>query len=417
MLCHAVATSSLNDAARLTALGETRLLDRPSLASLDRYARIATVALGVPIALVSLVDRDRQFFTSQCGLGLPLSTQRETPLTHSFCQYVVLDERPLVVTDARLDPRLADNPAVAELGVIGYAGMPIRSFDGHVLGSMCVITHEPRRWSERDLAVLAEPALAVSAEIDLHRRAQRAERSERRLTGVVGELESEQTAATQATRQATHDLRTPLQVIDMALHNLRVYQPQGARPEITRLFELLERNMHHALELVTSLHEAGNLPEVAETVDLRQLVELACDDLRHRVPTIPIEIDTATDAALLVRASTRDVRRCIDNLVTNAQRFAASRIVVQMRATGSVVSLLVEDDGSGLPAAEDYERAWSSRARFHVLEGKSGSGLGLASVRAAVEWCGGRVIAHASPLGGAAFGFELQLAPVPSLRT
>ena len=93
--------------------------------SFDRYARMVRRALGVPVALVSLVEEDRQVFVGAEGLAPAYQEARETPLTHSFCQWVVHDQAPVVTDDARLDERLRDNLAIPDLGVVAYAGHPI----------------------------------------------------------------------------------------------------------------------------------------------------------------------------------------------------------------------------------------------------------------------------------------------------
>src|SRR5215471_11052399 len=104
--------------ARLHALRRTALLDSPPEEAFDRLTRLATTVLRVPVALVSLVDRDRQFFKSHCGLPGPLASSRQTPLAQSFCQHAVGTREPLVVTDARRDPRFGPTHAFSELGVI-----------------------------------------------------------------------------------------------------------------------------------------------------------------------------------------------------------------------------------------------------------------------------------------------------------
>lgn len=109
---------------------------------------MARVALDVPVVLVSLVDEDRQFFKTCLGLPEPWSSRRETPLSHSFCQYAVATGRELVVEDAREEPLLASNLAVPDLDVIAYAGVPIRSAEGPILGTFCVIDSTPRRWAD-----------------------------------------------------------------------------------------------------------------------------------------------------------------------------------------------------------------------------------------------------------------------------
>ncbi|MCY7395457.1 MAG: GAF domain-containing protein, partial [Nocardioides sp.] len=83
----------------------------------DHYARLVRRLLHVPVGLVSIVEVDRQWFPGMTGLPEPWRTTRETPLSHSFCQHVVRDQQPLVVRDARLDPRLAGNRAIEDLDV------------------------------------------------------------------------------------------------------------------------------------------------------------------------------------------------------------------------------------------------------------------------------------------------------------
>lgn len=132
----------------------------------DRASRLASRILGTPVALLSLVDAERQFFKSSIGLDEGLTG---TPLSHSFCQYVVSQGRPLAVSDARIHPLLSTNGAVSDLQVIAYLGVPVRDGEGQVLGSLCAIDHKPRDWSEGDLADLTDLATIVETEIALRR--------------------------------------------------------------------------------------------------------------------------------------------------------------------------------------------------------------------------------------------------------
>jgi PAS domain S-box-containing protein len=157
----------LNDPDRLAALRRSGLLDTPPEPAFDRLTRLAATVLGVPVAVVSLVDAERQFFKSCVGLPEPWASRRETPLSHSFCQHAVITGEPLVITDAREYPLVMDNPAIADLGVVAYVGMPLITSDGHVLGALCAVDAEPRLWSEREVAILADLAAAVVTEIEL----------------------------------------------------------------------------------------------------------------------------------------------------------------------------------------------------------------------------------------------------------
>ncbi len=157
------------DGARIAALRDLGLLDTEAEEEFDRYTRLATDLLGVPVSLVSLVDADRQFFKSQQGLTGEFAEAGQTPLSHSFCQHAVDSKQPFIVTDARDHPLVADNLAVRDLGVLAYAGMPLVLSDGHCVGSFCAIDGKPRDWSERDIRILGDLAAAVTAHLEVRR--------------------------------------------------------------------------------------------------------------------------------------------------------------------------------------------------------------------------------------------------------
>src|SRR5215510_5558548 len=155
--------------ARLDALRRTSLLDSPPEQAFDRLTRLATTVLRVPVALVSLVDGDRQFFKSHCGLPEPLASSRQTPLSHSFCQHAVGSREPLVVGDARRDPRFGHHHAFSELGVIAYAGIPLITSEGYALGTFCVVDRQPHDWTEEEIGILRVLASSTMSEIELRR--------------------------------------------------------------------------------------------------------------------------------------------------------------------------------------------------------------------------------------------------------
>lgn len=159
--------AALNDVDRLLALRATGLLDSPPEDTFDRLTRLVGRLLDVPVSLISLVDADRQFFKSQVGLPAPYDTTRQTPLTHSFCQHLVITEDILLVRDARTDPRVCDNLAVRDLNVIAYLGVPLRMPDGSVLGSLCAIDGEGRDWSPEDISALWDLARILMDEVTL----------------------------------------------------------------------------------------------------------------------------------------------------------------------------------------------------------------------------------------------------------
>ena len=160
--------SRLRDENRLAALSATGLMDSPAEPAYDRLTALAARIIGAPVALVSLVNQERQFFKSAYGFDVePWATLRGTPLSHSFCQHVVATGEPLIVGDAREEPLLAQNAAIADLGVIAYAGIPLRTADGSTIGSFCVIDQEPRQWTDDQVRVLKDLAAAAMTEVEL----------------------------------------------------------------------------------------------------------------------------------------------------------------------------------------------------------------------------------------------------------
>jgi GAF domain-containing protein len=149
-------------------LPSTTPLPAEAVPIFDRFARTVSERLGVPVALVSLVDVDGQVFPGAFGLPQPWDNERWTPLSHSFCQHVVTSGEPLVVTNANDTPLVSDNLAIMELGVIAYAGVPLQTGDGPVIGSMCAIDHAPRIWTEAELKELTAIAAECSAAIAVH---------------------------------------------------------------------------------------------------------------------------------------------------------------------------------------------------------------------------------------------------------
>lgn len=161
----------IQNAERLAALQGTSLLDSPPEEAFDRLTRLATTLLRVPVALVSLVDVDRQFFKSCVGLPEPLASLRQTPLTHSFCKHVVASGEPLIVADIR-DSEFKDHPSVFGIGEIAYIGIPLTTTEGHALGSFCVADTVPRKWTEEEIQILRSLASSVMTEIATRRMAQ-----------------------------------------------------------------------------------------------------------------------------------------------------------------------------------------------------------------------------------------------------
>ena len=146
---------------RLAALASLDILYTPAEERFDRITRLAARTFGVPIALVSLVAENTQWFKSAQGLDA-VETSREI----SFCGHAILDENPFVVENAAVDERFADNPLVTgDPSVSFYAGHPVRAGDGSRVGTLCLIDRTPRTFTDEDRALLRDLAELVETEL------------------------------------------------------------------------------------------------------------------------------------------------------------------------------------------------------------------------------------------------------------
>lgn len=156
-------TVTADQPARLAALERYDLLDTPREEAFDRIARLIKLTLGVEIGLVSLIDAHRQWYKSVDGLD-----GTEAPLDVTFCRHLLADGQAIAVSDATSDPRFSDNPFVTGSPYVrSYAGVPLRTGDGHIIGSVCAIGSSARDFNERERAILAELAAIAMDEIEL----------------------------------------------------------------------------------------------------------------------------------------------------------------------------------------------------------------------------------------------------------
>jgi PAS domain S-box-containing protein len=160
-------TSMLADPDRLAAVHQTKLLDTPAEEIFDRLARLAARMLGTPVAIMSLLDRDRQFFKATYGMPEPWASARQTPISNALCRHVLATGQPLVIGDVRWDARSSDNAFLMELGLIAYMGTPLVLSSGHIVGALCVADRGPRDWTGEDLAAIGDLAELVMDEIEL----------------------------------------------------------------------------------------------------------------------------------------------------------------------------------------------------------------------------------------------------------
>ncbi|MFO8047279.1 MAG: sensor domain-containing diguanylate cyclase [Halomonas sp.] len=148
---------------RLQALNSYQILDTPAESAFDEIVEVVSIICEAPIAVINFIDRDRQWFKSEKGLGV-----RETPLDISICAHAILQPGLFIVPDTTRDPRFANNPLVTgEPHLRFYSGALLESRDGYPLGTLCVLDYQPRELTERQCFALQALANQVMAHMQL----------------------------------------------------------------------------------------------------------------------------------------------------------------------------------------------------------------------------------------------------------
>ncbi|MGA5304017.1 SpoIIE family protein phosphatase [Nucisporomicrobium flavum] len=318
-------------------------------AAFDRFASMVKRLLGVPVALVSLVDDERQFFPGQVGLPEPWGGKRETPLSHSFCQHVVAEGVPKVYPDARIYAQVRDSLAIPELGVVAYAGMPLKDSDGLTLGSLCAIDTKPRAWTKDELAILEDLAEACASELRLRIARDLAEEARRHAESAHDQLAM--------LAELTETFTTTL---DMEEGMRRL--AEGVTPRLADwcLVTLVDQN--GAVRHVAAAHR-----DAEAAADVERFAQLMMTGLGARSAILavqrsgqPIRRDGETADKILARTTTPELAEIADRLGYASFVIAPVTAPVTQRMLGSVT--LVNGPGRA-PFTEADERTALDIAR------------------------------------------------------
>ena len=376
----------------------TGLLEGLADAALDRLARLMGRVVGTPAALITLVGADRQVFPGLMGLPEPWTSTRRTPLSHSFCQYVVRAGAPLVVRDGRNHPWVRDNLAIAELRVVAYAGVPLRSPDGLLLGACCAIDHRPRRWTAAQLGLLNDLAAMATGAFAL-REAMAARGRQEDMLAALG-----------------HELRTPLtamlgyaELLEGRWESLGDGERRGYVGQIARSAKRQRRLVEDVL-LLGQL-EGGALTPRTVSIPLVPVLDRAIADVTGAYPGQQVSL--AGPDALRARADPDHLARIVINLLDNAAKYTEEGSLIRLAwvAEGGTAVLRIQDEGPGIPI-EGRERLFTRFGRLGrpLRAGRDSTGLGLYLSRQLAEAMGGTLDLEATGSAGSTFRLRLPLA-------
>jgi signal transduction histidine kinase/ActR/RegA family two-component response regulator len=408
--------ATIRDAPRLRALWRTGLLDTPPEVTFDRVTKLVCRVLGVPVALISLVDGDRQFFKSATGLPEPWASRRETPLSHSFCQHVVASGTPLAVEDARSHPLVRESHAIPDLGAVAYLGMPLALPDGHVIGALCAIDTVPRCWTAAEIEILCDLAAVTMDEIALRqlngdlaarvnqevaeREAALTERSRARRLEALGQLAG----------SVAHDMNNVLQAanggVRLAAKRLE-RDPATARHLLNAALEAMDRGALVTRRLLSLAGRGVLFPEPLDAAVL--LTDLRGVLASSRGAVVAVQVDAADDLPPVL-ADRAQLEAVLNALATNARDAMPNGGTLTLTASaetvcggvphrarlqpGAYLRLEVSDSGTGM-SAQTLVRA--AEPFFTTKNVGKATGLGLAAARSFGEQSGGGFAIESEP--------------------
>jgi signal transduction histidine kinase len=423
---HSPAPFPPNEDERAQSLEHLRVLDSAPEKEFDDIVMLASTWCEVPVALVSLVDRERQWFKACVGLDV-----KETHRDLAFCAHAILAPADvLIVEDAKLDSRFQNSALVLGPPYIRfYAGAPIIDETGHPLGTVCVIDTKPRTLTEQQMTALLALARQTSALLQLrllrHQREYRAEILEKELAQAkaLNQLTEESlhharriSSLGMVTASIAHDFNNILQALSASLQMIRL---RARRPgDVEQFSDTGLEAVDQGRKLVSHLLSSARLdsPNLV-CMDVNARIEGMRDVLLH---TATDRIELALDLSApdtVVMCEEAQLNAAVLNLLTNARDAlgGAGTISISTRLVfveddasltgGSYVVLSVSDSGTGMStdlAAKIFEPFFTTKER-----GK-GTGLGLSQVREFAENAGGIVRVNTAPDKGTTVSLYLK---------
>jgi signal transduction histidine kinase len=406
-----------DESERLRELRNYQILDTLPELAFDEIAQLASRICNTPIALISLIDENRQWFKARVGLGV-----QETHRDIAFCTHAIRDPAHLfVVEDTLQDSRFWDNPLVTgDPNIRFYAGHPLATPSGHALGTLCVIGNKPNSLTPEQRETLRLLGNQVVIQLELRRALKRAaeaqdqfKESERQREDLIKKLTRSNQELEEFAHVASHDLKAPLRVIHNASQWLEEDLAEHLTNDTRETMNMLRGRVVRMEKLLDDLLEYAS---IGGKNDPAFTEFLAGDALMHNI----LELLSPKNFTVTVSPSFADIRvarmplqQILMNLISNAIKHHDKKsgcIEVSVEDLGSSYLFAVKDDGPGI-AEQFHQQIFKMFQTLRPRDQVEGSGMGLAMVRKNIEVHGGTLKLESAEGMGSTFRFTWPKAP------
>ena len=391
-----------NESLRQNDLKQYMILDSVDEEQFDRITELASIICETPISVISLVDKDRQWFKSRHG-NIPVT---ETSRDIAFCSHAILDPNNiLVVNDVQKDERFRDNPlTTGDPHINFYAGAPLISEAGFPLGTLCVIDHKPRELSEYKLKALKMLADWVVVQMELKRKNYELERMQIELQSTVRELKH-------FGQVISHDLRSPLRGIMILAKELENDYGPLLDDEGKRITSFIYNRSAFMNKMALQLLEYASTPRLLQESRENFPVKSLFDETAMMLD-IPehFRLEYNVNGQEMI-APKMAVQQILLNLCTNAIKYNDKDngvLKLDFKESETHYQFSVEDNGPGIPASFQV-KMYELFQTLNITDRNSekGTGIGLTTVKKLVETLGGSIDLHSEVDKGCRFVFTI----------
>jgi signal transduction histidine kinase len=419
---------------RLKELRSYDVLDSFTDKDYEDITTLASIICDVPIALISLVDKDRQWFKSHHGIDA-----EETHRQHSFCSHAILNpNEAFIVPDSRIDNRFKDNPLVTgNPKIVFYAGIPLLSNNGYGLGTFCIIDVKPRELTKdqlKALGILASQVMKLlelrKTNTDLNLKKELLEIKTKNLDSIIAEriaeVEEQKVQLEKANKEllafnyiSSHDLQEPLRKIQTfaSLIAEREFKnlSEAGKEYFLKIGKASSR-MSHLIKDLLAYSRTSAQKRVFDTVSLKGVVNDILNDFQEETEQKNATITVVNNGYLNVIAF--QFRQVLCNLLSNSLKFARPNVPPQITIDYELVKRIEINNGvteekkfhlisfrdNGIGFDSKYsEKIFELFQRLETRDLQTGTGIGLAIVKKIVENHEGQIFAESEPEEGTVF--------------